>query len=450
MERESFNLKYKRVFLKEYKTDGSLKKLRPLGVPSMEWRVIAASYEFLLVNVWKGDWAENQFACMPGKGVADAWIEILNRLSTGKIHEIIGFDLAKFFDTVYLSNIIPIMSKPKLPSWLIMWFQNAVKVKPLIKPSDRANERARIQSMLTERPLDYYTEDSIEPFLMGGLIPLEEIMKGKRKFTPEELMGKKLPQYQNRGDISLPQGMNFSPIIACRILQSTESIVPSHVIQYVDDGLIMNGKGDKRLTLSEFKANLDTQFSGITISEAKTEIIMQGSRFLKPLKFLGCSYDGRTFKAHTRKGVFEVKDANLRIGEIIDWLKANGHLLGNYRKLLTSLISEGWNPPKSQWYSVPAIKPPWKEIQMDFSTFWEETKAKVEVLKANSVEVMSIETLGPKLGPITSSSNVQTMIGSYYLLKFTKTVKTRKLLATGILKATWENVLLKSQLVSDW
>jgi hypothetical protein len=499
------SLRYKRVFLPEYKTDGTLKKMRPLGVPSQEWRIIAASYEFILANLWHRDWATNQYACMPGRGVADAWIEILRRLSTGEIDQVIGYDLAKFFDTVYLSNIVSVMAN--LPRSFVMWMTKTMRRKPLIRPQDRIHEKERIENTLRERPLDYYNEpnsegvkgslrirteegervialDEIktvtvnappkwvtwmvkllrltgaiteeeaipaksktEEFFLGGIIPLEELLRGKRKFTVGELGGKKLPQYQNKGDVSLPQGLNTSPIIACRVLQETGAL-HENVIQYVDDGIIMNTRSS-RYTLEELRRKLDTRYSGITLSEAKTEVIMEGGKWIKPLKFLGCMYDGKTFKASTRKGVYVVENADQRIAEIMVWLRKNGNLLGNYKRMMTSLISEGWNPPKSSFWSLPARIAPRQGFEggliTSFSTWWEETRSKVERLPINSVEAMAIETLGPKLGPIISSSNTASMVGSYYLLKFTKVVKYPRRST-----AVEQTVREPNRLLADW
>jgi len=392
--RESLNLRYKRVFLPEYKADGSLKKMRPLGVPSIEWRLIAASYEFMLVNVWAGTWAPNQYACMPGRGVPDAWIEILSRFARGDVKNIIGFDLAKFFDTVYLSNITTILWI-ETPQWFREYLRKLMTRKPLIRPQDRKLEVERLKGVGKERPVTRY-----QGYGFVG-------------------------EFSNKLEESFPQGLNISPIMACRALQVTRVLnAEREIIQYVDDGVMITNK-DLTDFIEILKIRLKTPLTGIALSEAKTEVIMRDGTWIKPLKFLGCSYDGKTFIADTRKGKYKVEKADERLQEIMYWLKKNGSLLGNYKKLMTSLISEGWNPPKSKWWSVPALQTqgPENNLITQWSTWWEETRVKVTRLRVNSVEAMSIETLGPTLGPITSSSNTATMVGSYYLLRFSKSVK---------------------------
>lgn len=419
--KDSANLKFKRVFLPEYKSNGQLKKLRPLGVPSAEWRVLAASHEFLLVNVWAKDWATNQFACMPKRGVADAWIRILTLLTRREgdqlvYNSIIGYDLAKFFDSVYISNIHAIMYG--FPEKLRDWYVRLCKVKPMVRPQDRAHERARQEALLKQRPI--------------------KELKGVSGYQLPD--GKTVQQLHNKPDIGFPQGLNTSPIMACRVLDRIGVLGYGEIVQYVDDGLIFNRTdGKSKLTIETFGKMLMTVFTGLALAPEKTEVIMEDGKFLKPLKFLGCSYDGKTFVAATRKGVYKVEGAEGRIEEIILWLSKNGNLLGAYRKKLTSLINEGWNPPETKWWSVPVTGRTGPTLSVWGSTWWTQTKVKVERLAVNSVEAMSIETLGPKLGPITSSSNTATMVGSYYLLRYSNPKGRR---GSNVMKLPAENKLM--------
>jgi len=390
----------------------------------MEWRVIAASYEFLLVNLWKDTWAETQYACMPKRGVADAWIDILTRLTDKErpVVGIIGYDLAKFFDTVYQSTIRSMMYD--FPDRIIVYMEKLMRSQPKIRPQDRRSEKTRLEALAKERPIELWPE--VEDFMTSSAGPMH-----------------------NDYTESFPQGLNVSPIMSCRALQDTGAILNDKIVQYVDDGLIFNQKGDPELTISEFKAQLLTPYTGITISESKSEVIMKDSQWLKPLKFLGCSYDGKTFKASTRKGVFIVKDADKRIAEIIEWLTKNRNLLGNYRKMLTSLIDEGWNPRSVSWWSVPSKEGTRRnQLVTSFSTWWEGSLAKVERLPINAVESMAIESLGPKVGPIMSSSNTATMVSSYYLLDFLNTVKGGPVKRIG--KGYGEVYREPNRLLADW
>jgi hypothetical protein len=449
IKKRSYALKFKRVFLPEYKVDGTIKKYRPLGVPEMEWRVIAASFEFMLCNLWAGDWSKNQYACMPNRGVADAWIEILTRLTRkgeDRVTQIIGYDLAKFFDSVELQMTETLFDQEKYPRGFVDWLTGVKKCVPKIDPKDYEKERKRIVDLISETQY------------LNGKYTYLGVYRMLYHFSDPGLHGGHTPR------TGYPQGLNVSPILSCRVLQWTGALDHPNIVQYVDDGLIMNTVKSVH-TLDEFEGNLLTNHTGLTISKSKTEMIMEDGKYLKPLKFLGCSYDGKTFRAATRKGVYEVKDAANRIDQVIDWLSKNGSLLGDYKKMFTSLLAEGWNPPKAQWWNVPAkLDQTWYGFTLNpAGTWWEGTKAKVERLSANSVEAMAVTLLGPKLGPITSSSNTATMVCSYYLLKYGRfrISKLRKAhlakYGSSKVKATLtlppvitSRLVVSSRLIADW
>jgi hypothetical protein len=324
LQNEKSNLKFRRIFLPEYNADGTFKKYRPLGVPSVVWRVVAASYEFLLVNLLKNTWEPNQYGGMPKVGVVDAWIDILRDI--GNYKTIVGIDLAKFFDTVYLKAVDFALMDEGVPSKIIEIIHKINLNKPIIKPEDRKIERDRIKSVTQEAPIK---------------------LKNNVVFN-----------MTNERDRSLPQGLNTSPLLSQLVLNKTNVFKGvakyERVIHYVDDAVILSTHGPK-MAIDFYKEALKTSYNGITISEKKTEIIrsMDYPEFKitwkKPLKFLGCEYDGQTFRANTRKGgVFEVTDASTKIQEIIRWLELNRNSIANYpRRDLSKLINESWNHMES-------------------------------------------------------------------------------------------------------
>jgi hypothetical protein len=321
---EKSNLKFRRIFLPEYNADGTLKKYRPLGVPSVVWRVVAASYEFLLVNLLKEHWEPNQYGGMPKIGVVDAWIDILSNI--GNYKTIVGIDLAKFFDTVYLKAVNLALKDEGVPNKIIEIIHKINLNKPIIKPNERKIEKERIEAVTKEAPI--------------------------------KLKNNSIFDMANNRDISLPQGLNTSPLLSQLVLNKTRVFYGvekyEKVIHYVDDAIILSTHGPQ-MALEFYKDALLTSYNGITISEKKTEIIrsMDYPEFKvtwkKPLKFLGCEYDGQTFRAHTRKGgVFEVTDASTKIQDIIRWLELNRNSIANYpRRDLSKLINESWNHMES-------------------------------------------------------------------------------------------------------
>jgi len=387
LRKDKTQARYTRKFIPEFNPDGSIKKYRPLGVPTIEWRMVAATKEFSLVNLLHKDWFEHQYACIPGKGAGSAWIEILRRvegIDRPKAVRIYGYDLAKFFDTVQINWIRDALEEAKVPDKYSEWFVRFNKSQARIDPRDQQRERERITKTHLESPRAWW------------------------KFK------------------GLPQGMNTSPILACLGLQRTmlykSTPKDSTIVQYVDDGLIIHGPNGAKETEQSLwswtNKALYSGHSGLAFNEEKTEIIMNEGKFLKPLKFLGCSYDGFTFKAHTRsKGVYEVKNAKERIEEIIQWLGQEGNSQIAYVKL-NQLIAEGWNFEKEHWTTVPVERDqPLSGLTGQSSKWFEETKTKVVKLKANSVEAMTykyFESLSPYL---MLSTNMASMCCSFYLLE---------------------------------
>lgn len=373
------NLKFRRIFLPEYNTDGTLKKYRPLGVPSVVWRVIAAQYEFLLVNLLKGNWPENQYGGMPKVGVVDAWIDILTNVN--KYKTIIGVDLAKFFDTVYLKAVNIALENEGVPRNIIERIDAINRNKPIITPKEKKIEKERIKAVGIEAPIK---------------------LENKPGFW----------EMANSREISLPQGLNTSPLLSQLVLNKTRVFhgVEKYekVIHYVDDAVILSTHGPE-MALGFYKESLLTSFNGITLSEKKTELIksMDYPEFeitwKKPLKFLGCEYDGQTFRAHTRKGgVFEVENASTKIQEIIRWLEMNRKAISPYpRKDLSQLINQSWNHMET-W----KLLDPNKDL-----TEWERSRIiRTKILKG-SVEDKVIELYrGSYMPYILGSTNATTML----------------------------------------
>lgn len=106
------NYIYKQVFIP--KTDGSL---RPLGVPSPEWRLLLAGLNMLLLTFLSLYQHPNQHGYLPNKGTESAWSQMDEEiLSKGFIYD---FDLMKFFDSVDLTNLRNILISTDMPLHLV-------------------------------------------------------------------------------------------------------------------------------------------------------------------------------------------------------------------------------------------------------------------------------------------------------------------------------------------
>lgn len=345
----------------------------------MVWRVVASAYEFLLVNLLKERWMEAQYGGMPKIGVVDAWIEILRNINN--YNTIVGVDLAKFFDTVYLQAVNHALALEGVPREIIEIIYKINQRKPIINPKDRKIEKERIKAVGKEAPIKLENKPGI--FEMA-----------------------------NSRDVSLPQGLNTSPLLSQLVLNKTKVFFGvlkySRVIHYVDDAVLLSTHSPE-MAIGFYKEDLNTSFNGITLSEKKTEIIrsMDYPEFKvtwkRPLKFLGCEYDGQTFRAHTRKGgVFEVKDAPTKIQEIIRWLELNRNSVTPYpRRDLSRLINDSWNHMET-W----KLLDPNKDL-----TDWERNRIIRTKILRGSVEDKVIELYRGSYMPfILGSTNTTSML----------------------------------------
>jgi len=400
------NLKVQRSFLKEYNLDGTVKKNRPLGVPKREWRVLSSQMEFTLVNFIKSrKWAKNQFACMPKVGAGDAWISIfkalLNVSGKGPIKNIIGYDLKQFFDTVSNLNIQNHLKLDKMPYRFTDRLYEINCTPPILKFETKGLEDERLKTI----QLSSVYREFYKMFEMFG--------SPKDKGTGA------------RGMYGIPQGLNTSPILACYLLDR-EKFYPTsrraEVIQYVDDGLYLSRTGF-RYSIKAFKDDLLSRFNisnGLELNEKKTEYIMKDRVWVKPMKFLGCEYDGTTFIARTRNGgKFVVHDAEKRLEEILGWLIRHKDLVGVYKQSFNKYIAEGWNK-ETKVFTSQAINLSDGDLREGTMDLWMSTKSTIEEISRNCVEFRNVEYLNITESKLVRSLNTMSMANAYYIAKFLK------------------------------
>lgn len=395
-------LKYKRLFLAERDKEGYIVKHRPLGVPDIEWRVIGGMYDFYLSNLWHYQWPVQQFACMPGRGVADAWMYLIARVIQKE--NILGIDLAKFFDSVRIKVAAEVTPDAK-------GLRNTLWAKPKIRHSQRMLERLRVWNTREET---YNVGDHYAglPFTEGYI----KWAKAKR----------------NEFRTGLPQGYNVSPIISCQVLNTTGVFedLPFHIAQYMDDAVLASDDRSVDEMREAYSTGLRNQETGISISISKTETIKEDGFWRKPLKFLGCEYDPfkDTFRANTRKnGVYEVKDASDRIAHIIEWLADNRGEIQMYAKVqLNKLISKGWARADELG------------ITNQGKTYWDRYHSTVETYANNCVEAYSMMKYASYWGnnPVIWSVNTMSMVNAGALIENLRMARSKQVKQDKLEKAS--------------
>ena len=75
-------------------------KLRPLGIPSLEDKIVQMSARRLLEAIYEADFSENSMGYRPGRGAREASKQLRDNIFTSRIHWIVEADIKGFFDNM--------------------------------------------------------------------------------------------------------------------------------------------------------------------------------------------------------------------------------------------------------------------------------------------------------------------------------------------------------------
>lgn len=327
------------------KTTGSLKewlldsnrKWRPLGVPTLVWRVYLSMLNTVLTIWLERIWFPQQHGYFPLKGTTTAWIEILKRLGSKNIYE---FDLKQFFPSVQIGYVSKILRSTKMPMYWVEYFENLNKSQPKLTNEDKVDEtRIRENIDISKgilnkeqtwyKPVREFIEangselweqlvkedtggfDIYHEFefiqLQWALFSSLNVHKG---LDPH--IGTTLPNSSG-----LPQGGGISPTLSVQVLAPL--FKRNDAIMYADDGVIF---GDPQLESQEYIE------AGIVFHPDKSRYVKKDNVWLEELRFCGLVYNGwdDTLRSETRKGkkIQIEKDKLHRIISASEWYTSEG------------------------------------------------------------------------------------------------------------------------------
>lgn len=269
-------------------------KLRPIGAPALEWRVIIGMWTGFLYMCLDQTISNNQYGFRPGRSLLETWKKIWRRaddIGLNKL-QVAEFDLESFFNLVSTRTVETELKSRGLPNWLVNWI-NWVNSNP---------PRFNINEIQPEKELEYNPE-------------------GKWLFK--------------RG---LPQGLAWSPLLAILVLDATFKKLGINAIMYADDGVIVSDTTEEfeKLQNNIFELGL----AGIKVSKKQTKSGKEATRLIDDnlLTFVGLSWD------------FDRDEIILSSGERIPRKLAND-------KQILKLIWQGyeqnkdwrWNIERNSW-----------------------------------------------------------------------------------------------------
>lgn len=263
--RLSYDIAYKRVFIPKAQAG----EYRPLGVPTPAWRIYARMlYEPTKIQ-FDGMRSPRQHGFLPHRGTATAWKYIIRYVIPRM--NIWEFDLRKFFDSVHIGHVNQIYKAIGASNQFTSWMTKMLMTKPTLKAKDEEREYKRVMSIkgITNSP---------------------------------RLMASKTLGLQIKAMYGLPQGLGLSPYLSTLTIDHLLE-KDSGVIMYADDGIIYASTKEKlQERIAKFVRGLKSL--GIEVASDKSSMVKIDGNWLKPLKFLGCQYDGKTgiLRAATRSG----------------------------------------------------------------------------------------------------------------------------------------------------
>jgi group II intron reverse transcriptase/maturase len=261
-------------------------KLRPLGIPSLEDKLVQAGLVRILELIYEVDFIKDSYGFRPGRGCHDALRELSLEVETGRIHYIVEADIRGFFDNVQ-------------HDWMMEFLSHRIADK---------------------RVLRY-----VKRFLIAGI--LEE---GIFVETAE----------------GTPQGGVISPMLANIYLHysldlwltrgfARMSEGPVRLIRYADDFVACF---ERKNDATRFRSELDGRLGkfGLEVAPEKTKILEFGPQAVSMAKargekpesfdFLGLTHfcsRTRSGKRFRMKRVTARKKFRAKLREFKEWLKEN-------------------------------------------------------------------------------------------------------------------------------
>lgn len=331
----STNMDFKRTYIPKGDND-----VRPLGVPTLPWRI----YLNMLLHplVLAHPLPASQHGFKPGFGTLTAWVSMFKDVLPSK--NIYEGDIRQCFPSVNLLRLAVHLYKSGMPAEVLGLYHLLNQVSPQFKGQILQNEnqfllRDQYLNLLAadpsrspenfDLPIWQYDESWVrEQILLHGeeaigihgevllnfldssrdQAQFETILEGLMQIMVEFKAGTPIEDYVHNTDflkyIGTAQGSPLSPYLTALSLTQVSERLPKgvYILFYADD-FILYGPGLTDETLEEVVSLFKS--IGFTIHPKKSRwVVKDGSPQIDSLKFLGLTYSlqTNTLSASTRKG----------------------------------------------------------------------------------------------------------------------------------------------------
>jgi hypothetical protein len=310
---------------------------RPLGVPSIEWRIVPAMVLNFMQGIYKKAEFKSQHGGMPFRGTK-TFIEDMLERGFYKARYVWEFDFKGYFNNITHESVLRHLREIDMPETFVKWSEAILPTKPrryqlcdynreedksyLEYEAQMASKGNELFRQTMEREI-YHMSPEEEEFMreiegilgppqydMPMLKPLNAMSKEetlklmkmaedqmKLEVYPNPMHDMKNKEIQHNleyPDKGMPQGLGPAPFWSSLVTREFREI-GEDLIMYIDDGLI---KGD---TVADINRNIrifreKARNLGVEIQESKSGMVVSEGEYLKNLKIIGVNYDGEQFK----------------------------------------------------------------------------------------------------------------------------------------------------------
>jgi len=313
----SWNIVYRRVYIPKGETH------RPLGVPSVEWRILLHMLNNFIHIFVQPHLLPSQHGFVPGRGTLTAWKEIFAKVVDSRF--IYECDLKQFFPSIKLSKIDEALASLGMPDRTLNWLSNLNSVQPIL-PNEKLLDEQRheivierekwFQKYVRNNP-DFYHAfkvicdlngdnhrqmtdqlDNPSPYSSFAMLKEHWFQNYPGPYSaavPKHIHPDPRIEVASPWDskFGVPQGAPTSPLISILTLKSFLS--QSTSVSYADDPVFYSDGA------FEIK---DEPSEGIVIHEGKSGWVKEEGKWNRDLKYLGLRYDPLkdSLFGNTRKG----------------------------------------------------------------------------------------------------------------------------------------------------